>query len=68
MPVNGNCKNELVQSVKNNATPFGVVLIILGAVGLIGMTMSFVICSMHKRKQQGEQKYDFNKWGNSKNE
>jgi len=45
-PKNGNCKAEISQSVKNNATPFAVVLMVLGAVGFVGMTMSFMICNM----------------------
>ena len=68
VPANGNCKAEVVQSVKNNATPFGVVLIIIGAIGFVGMTMSFVICGMAQRKNRAQSKYDPAKWGMSKDD
>ena len=68
VPVNGNCKHEIVQSVKNNAAPFGVVLIVIGAIGFIGMAMSFAICNMTTKRFKGEAKYNFNKYGMSKDE
>ena len=54
VPVNGNCKHEIVESVKKNATPFSVVLIIVGGLGFIGMAMSFVICNFTSRKYKGQ--------------
>lgn len=68
MPLNGNCKHEIVQTVKNNATPFGVVLLVIGGIGLIGMSLSFVICNMPSRKFKGESPYSFNKYGMSKDD
>ena len=54
--------------VKNNATPFGVVLLVIGAIGLVGMSLSFVICNMTSRKFKGESPYSFNKYGMSKDD
>ena len=68
VPKNGNCKHEIVQSVQNNAAPFGVVLIVIGAIGLIGMAMSFMICNMTSRKFKGQAQYNFAKYGTSKDE
>lgn len=68
VPKNGNCKQEIVDSVKNNATPFSVVLISLGLVGLIGMAASFAICNMTSRKFKGEAPYNFAKYGMTKDD
>lgn len=68
VPVNGNCKHEIVESVKNNATPFAVVLISMGIVGLVGMAASFVICGFSSKKFKGEQLYNYNKYGTSKDD
>ena len=68
VPVNGNCKHEIVQSVKNNAAPFGIVLIAIGAIGFVGMAMSFAICNMTTRKFKGEAKYNSAKYGMTKDD
>lgn len=67
VPANGNCKHALVTSAKNNATPFAVVLIVIGAIGFIGMIMSFMICKIAERKWKPSG-YQFEKWGTSKAE
>ena len=53
VPVNGNCKHEIYQTVQDNAQPVAIILIILGLVGLIGVTASFAICNMPSRKFKG---------------
>ena len=68
VPANGNCKHEIVESVKNNATLFSVVLISLGVVGLIGIVTSFAICGMTSRKFKAESPYNFSKYGMSKDD
>jgi len=66
--VNGNCKHEIVESVKQNASPFGVVLIIIGGLGFVGMVLSFVICNMASRKFKGKSEYNFAKYGTTKDD
>ena len=67
-PKNGNCKDEIGEMVKKNVTLFGVVLIVIGAIGMVGMIMSFVICGMAQRKRGPESPYNPNKYGMSKDE
>ena len=67
-PKNGNCKDEIGEMVKKNVTLFGVVLILIGAIGMTGMIMSFVICGMAQRKRGPESPYNPNKYGMSKDE
>ena len=68
VPVNGNCKHEIVESVKQNATPFGVVLIVVGGIGFVGMAMSFVICNLTSRKFRPKAEYNPAKYGTSKDD
>ena len=54
VPVNGNCKQEIVEKVENNAGPFAIVLLAIGLVGFIAMLLSFVICNLSSRRFKGE--------------
>jgi len=68
VPKNGNCKQEIVQSVKNHATPYAIVLLVIGALGLAGTILSFIICRLSGRKFKGEPMYNYNKFGMTKND
>ena len=68
VPVNGNCKHEIVETVQRNATPFGTVMVVIGVIGFVGTAMSFAICNMQSRKYKGQSQYNFNKYGMSKDE
>ena len=69
VPKGGNCKAEIAASVKKNATPYAIVLLVIGGIGLAGTILSFMICKMTSRKFRGEAQYNFNKFGlSSKNE
>ena len=59
---------EIVQSIKDNATPFGVICLVIGGIGFVGMFMSFAICKLTSRWQKGETFYDYSKYGTSKND
>ena len=65
-PVNGNCKHEIIQTVRDNSTLFGVIFCIIGLVGLVGLCMSAVICNLQRKRFKGQQFYDYSKWGVSK--
>ena len=68
LPVNGNCKHEIVETVKQSATPIGVILLVVGGIGFIGMAMSFVICNFSSRKFKGKQEYNYAKYGTTKDD
>ena len=68
VPKNGNCKKEIAESVKRNATPYAVVLLVIGGIGLMGTIMSFCICKMTSKKFRGQAQYSYNKYGMSKDE
>ena len=68
MPKNGECMDEIVKSVKNHATPYAVILLVIGALGLAGTILSFIICRLTSRKFNGKPMYNYNKFGMSKND
>ena len=68
VPINGNCKSEIVEKVQKNATPFGVVMLTIGLVGFAGMVLSFVICNLSSRRFKGQPQYNYAKYGMSKDE
>ena len=57
-----------MESVKQNATPIGVVLIAVGGIGFVGMAMSFVICNLTSRKFKGKSEYNYAKYGTTKDD
>ena len=65
VPKNGNCKKEIAEAVKRNATPYAVILLVVGCVGLLGTIMSYCICKMTSRKFRGQAQYNYNKFGMS---
>lgn len=68
VPEHGNCKHEINEAVRNNASPFAVVLMIIGCLGFVGMGMSFVICNFSSRKFKGQQQYNYAKYGTTKDD
>jgi len=63
VPKNGNCKAEIAQSISKSASPYAIILLIIGGIGLVGAIMSFLICRMTSRKFNGQAQYNFNKFG-----
>ena len=69
VPVNGNCKHEIIQFVEENAAFYAVVLLLIGIVGFLGMTMAVSIYYLRKKNYQGKAFYNPSKWGaQSKND
>ena len=69
VPVNGNCKHEIIVFVNENSTFYGVMLVIVGVAGFIGVMMAVSICYLRKKAYVGKNFYSSIKWGNTaKNE
>lgn len=66
MPTNGDCRNEIVNEIKQYSSAYAGGMLAVGIVGLVGWVMSFAICRFTSRKFKGKNEYDFAKYGMTK--
>ena len=66
IPKNGDCRDEIVDTLHQYAAVYAGCMLAVGLIGLIGWTMSFAICYLSSRKFKGRSNYDFAKYGISK--